>query len=265
MVKFYRNFWKNFLSTLTCTELAVLARYKDDSGNMNALLWYQEQPEIVARNLVRQLIGDKVCVSFLTEFSLRYLKETFDDIRLLDEMFKKAPKLKRSVTVFRGIVSETGGIFADLKVGDEVTSKSFVSTSFNVKMSLSFAMHSDPNKTGTMLQIVIPKGKKFILLPGMPHNSRYGDAKTFGDLMKDKKFSHDEFELILDRNTKFKAVKSQKFRILPSADFASQDGKKRSIRLLTLEVLDQDNEKTLPSDQEVLGKVGRLVFDFSQP
>ncbi len=114
------------------------------------------------------------------------------EIDNIDKVFEKATEIDNNIKVYRG---------ANFTLPDgilEFSDNAFLSTSPEMQTAINFIDRIESNKLGTLFEIQIPKGTKFI---GMePFSGNKG-----------------ELELLFNKGTKFKIVSRGKF-IMPRAE-----------------------------------------------
>lgn len=282
MIKFYREYWREFMSKLSCTSSHALAEYKQGSGAINGILWLDDDVDRMRSICFYHLKRRKTCITFFTEEITSYLREVLNQISIIDNLFINGPRLKDPLTVYRGVTPDRTGIYRNMKRGSTVKSKGFVSTSLKFNYSIliptaypiSLSSLSDPR--GIILKIQLPKGIPYLLLPGSPNTSfKYGETKSAKELMSDTSFPSDEFELLLDRDTTFRLVSVEKIR-LNSSNFnhvemiGASFSKAYFIQLYTLEYVVADStkkEKNLITEHEIINTIQYVncELDLAKP
>lgn len=256
MYSMYKKFWP-FISKTTCSERTALTSYKNTSDVINSILWLPEEVETLRSVVVSHLLRTRVSVSFFRDSVIEYLTKELAIIKTLENLFLKAPSTTQETIVFRGIKSKYSGIYEKLQVGDRFTIRNFLSTSFNFDTALNFGKYM--GGSGIVTVIKLPKGTKYLLLPGSV-GSDFTDVGSFKEFLGNTVYARDEMELLLNKNLTFEVLKiKKKMRITPSVDYmADKYLDSKFVQLYTLRLVDRADtkfEQTAPDIADIINSV----------
>lgn len=200
--------FEKFYTNLKPKEKVVLTSYIT-SGYfvMNKFLYSDDIVQLNINSYVQFLesVNERKFFGKLTSF--QDLTDHFaivvqKSIRELDQIFLKAPRLKTSVILYRGVSLSKENVNKILDDG-EITFKNFISTSPFSEFSMSFALGENGKNIAVMFEIDVKKNTRFIpnskALEGSI-NEQWGDE-----------------EIIFPRNIRFKIV-SWKIKNVKSVD-----------------------------------------------
>jgi hypothetical protein len=215
----YEIFWP-FIGSLRCSEKMALGSYKRDSSILNAILWMPDGKDQLKQQVIIHLRENNAAIPFFESMTIQFLKKELATIAILERLFVKAPLTPQKFTVFRGVSTKKFvEIWENLKIGDRWTSKSFISTSFNISTSLMFAQFAEP--LGCLIQIQLPKKTPYLLLPGSAISDP-AEELSFEEMISSKIPLRDEMELLLNKNTTFELMGIDKLAMMPSKNLKAK-------------------------------------------
>jgi hypothetical protein len=196
------------LSGKKYSNLNQLVRDLDDNKNP------ENEAKLLALSTSQKVEGDKVFLKgYVENWAIganRRLREgplKEDDyyykerINGLDKIISKTPPIDQDITVYRG-VSPAGGklsIFTDLKVGDTIEDKGYLSTSLSPRFAaeMADAESFNPIDQGFIFEINVPAQTQ-----GIFSNSLLGLASEGNDY-------EDELEFLMPRGTSLKVLSNK--------------------------------------------------------
>lgn len=222
--------FKDFYRDLNKNEYKYLENYKNNSYNIFNLL--VDSNIILDYNNILNLKNGKSLNLILKE----YYNDLKKEIQVIDNLFlKKSIKIKNNYSVFRGEhdINIINNIL-NLKIGETINYKSFLSTSIDFKSALRFTKFSNENKI--ILLINIKKNNNIIYLPWL------NDLKD-RNIKKEKLYFNSEFEILLNRNAnlrlkKIKKIEDSKKKINNLDWYTDINSKKNFINLYIFDLVD---------------------------
>ena len=222
--------FKDFYRDLNKNEYKYLENYKNNSYNIFNFL--VDCNIILDYNNILNLKNGKSLNLILKE----YYNDLKKEIQVIDNLFlKKSIKIKNNYSVFRGEhdINIINNIL-NLKIGETINYKSFLSTSIDFKSALKFTKVSNENKI--ILLINIKKNNNIIYLPWL------NDLKD-RNIKKEKLYFNSEFEILLNRNAnlrlkKIKKIEDSKKKINNLDWYTDINSKKKFINLYIFDLVD---------------------------
>lgn len=222
--------FKDFYRDLNKNEYKYLENYKNNSYNIFNFL--VDSNIILDYNNILNLKNGKSLNLILKE----YYNDLKKEIQVIDNLFlKKSIKIKNNYSVFRGEhdINIINNIL-NLKIGETINYKSFLSTSIDFKSALRFTKFSNENKI--ILLINIKKNNNIIYLPWL-------DDLKDRNIKKEKLYFNSEFEILLNRNAnlrlkKIKKIEDSKKKINNLDWYTDINSKKKFINLYIFDLVD---------------------------
>lgn len=263
LISLYRRYWP-FLRGLTCTEKMALTHYKNGSEAINSMLWLPEEHEAFRSQIVQYLTGLRPSTAFITELTTEFITKQIATIHVLESLFKNAPTLNREIIVFRGISKLYSDSYKPLKSGKKWISKSFMSTTFNFNSALTISQWGTTGMAGLVVVISVPVHTPYLLLPGNGATT-YTDIHSVENFMKNVTYLSDEMELLLNKNTELKFIRSEKLRITPSSDILHKSFE--DTNYVNLYYLRVENSSTIifnKTPADIITDIASVSFDLKQ-
>lgn len=239
---------------LSAKEMDVLSTYKG--------MGYVQINEFLYKNTITNIeplkFSNKSKMGNLSDIINQKYNSLKENIEILDKILTKY-KLKTETTVFRGISGDLVKQFEKLKVGNEITMPSFLSTSFNPSVAFNFTYEgfkqTKKTKSRYLIEIKLPANTNTSYVQWGLTNTEFTKKKT------NEKFSMSEFELLLERGYVLKLDKistiEERFFTLDNMDwkrYLNTKNKVKKIKVYHMS-LSRIDKKEIPTMADISKKI----------
>ena len=198
MILHIRTDYLKIYKSFTKEEIDTLITYKR--------LGYLEINELLYSNIISDIypLNKKYLknIVYITDLINEKYNSLVEHITILDNIIKKY-SLKKEIKVFRGYSGKLVQIFNKLKINEEITMDSFLSTSFSPMIAFNFTWGKignykkiQKNQQRHLIEITLQKNTNFTYLQWDLKNKK-----------KNERFIDSEFEILLERGCVLKLDK----------------------------------------------------------
>lgn len=253
--KAYRTYWR-FLRSLSCEEIAVLTQYKSTSLNMNNLLRVLHSS--VAADLTLPLTQLRAVIlwelqsvdsalSNSRKIAIKFIEKVQQQVKTLESIFTKAPRLQKELIVYRGgALGIKGGYdVEDLVKGSVFTAGGFLSTSYDINIAIGFGQWHH----GALFRIILPPKTPYLLLPG-GGGTDYSKSPSLEETLSQT--LDEQAELLLNRRSIFRVLKIENLGV------STFKLKRESIKMYTLKYMGEVDPQPEQSAESIVDRVATI-------
>ena len=234
---------------LKTNEISVLSAYKGiASSDINQFLY-----GAIISNFHPLRYSNKLEMNNLNDIIQNKYDRLREYVDILDKILNKY-KLKKDTTVFRGFSGELIKKFNKLKINDEITMDSYLSTSFNPSVAYRFTWdrfdEKKKDKIWNLIEIKVPTNTHISYLPWSIENKK-----------KNEIFSNSEFELLIERGCILRLDKistiEERFFTLDGMNwkkYLNTKNKVKKIKVYNMSII-KINKNEIPSIVDIKKKI----------